>query len=356
MNLGERLKSARKRAGLNMRALAERAGVSAQAISKYERGLDIPSSAVSIRLAKALGVSLEWLLRPTQVSLSTPSYRSHRSQLGSRVKEQLEEQVREWLERYMTIEDIMGERQLFQLPPISRVIEHEEDAELVAEELRRSWNLGDDAIPGLISTLEAQGICIGVMPAPDHFDALTLFANEKTPVIVVRKGAPGDRQRMSLAHELGHLVMEIPAYWSDTAIESVVFRFAGAFLVPRSAAIRELGERRTYLDLYELHLLKHRYGMSMQAWIHRARDLGIISHSVAQGLYRLFRVRGWHTKEPGDPYPPEDTTRLERMVLRALVEGLISEGRAVELLGRPFETFASEVRSQHDDLPFLLRA
>ncbi|MDW8291222.1 MAG: helix-turn-helix transcriptional regulator, partial [Armatimonadota bacterium] len=53
MNLGERLKSARKRAGLSMRALAERAGVSAQAISKYERGQDVPSSVVIIRLAKA---------------------------------------------------------------------------------------------------------------------------------------------------------------------------------------------------------------------------------------------------------------------------------------------------------------
>lgn len=356
MDLGERLKSARKRAGLSMHALASRAEVSAQAISKYERGLDIPSSAVLIRLAKAMGVSLEWLLRPVRVSLSIPAYRSHRTRLGRRAKGQIEEQVREWLERYLTIENIVGERQSFHLPPISRAIEKAEDAERVAEDLRRFWNLGDDAIPDLIGTLEAQGILVGVMSAPDHFDALTLFANEEVPVIVVKEGAPGDRQRMSLAHELGHLVMEIPAHWSDRAVESAAYRFASAFLVPRSAAIRELGERRTHLDLYELHLLKHRYGMSMQAWIHRACDLGIISPSLAQELYRLFRVQGWHTEEPGDPYLPENTTRLERMVLRALVEGLISEGRAVELLGRPLETFWSEVHSLHDGLPLLLRA
>lgn len=356
MSFGERLRSARKRAGLNLRVLAGRTGVSAQAISKYERGLDMPSSTVLIRLAKALGVSLEWLLRPTQVSLSAPAYRSHRSRLGSREREQFEECVREWLERYLAIEEIVGESQSFQLPPIVRTIEREEDAERVAEELRRAWNLGDDAIPDLIGILEAQGIRVGVMTAPDYFDALTLFANQTIPVIVVREGVPGDRQRMSLAHELGHLVLEMPSSWSNRSVESAAYRFAGAFLAPRSAVLRELGEKRTYLDLYELHLLRHRYGMSMQAWIHRACDLGIISRSVAQEMYRQFRMRGWHIHEPGDPYPPEHTTRLERMVLRALMEGLISEGRAAELLGRSLETFRNEVRSQHDDLPLLLRA
>ncbi|MGC8785342.1 MAG: helix-turn-helix domain-containing protein, partial [Armatimonadota bacterium] len=348
--------SARKRAGLSLREVAARAGVSAQAISKYERGLDIPGSTVLIRLARELGVSLEWLLRPVQVSLSPARYRSHHSCLRRRAMTQIEEQVREWLERYLAIEDILGEGQAFHLPPIPRTIEHEEDVERVAEDLRRAWNLGDDAIPHLISTLEAQGIRVGVMPAPDHFDALTLFANEEVPVIVVKEGVPGDRQRMSLAHELGHLLLETPSSWGHKAVESAVFRFAGALLAPRSAVRRELGESRTHLDVYELHLLKHRYGISMQAWIHRACDLGILSPASTRQLYRQFRLRGWHIQEPGDPYPPESTIRLEQLVMRALTEGLITERRAEELLGRPLEIFWNEVRSQHDNLPLLLRA
>lgn len=356
MSLGERLKSARKRAGLSLRILAERAGISAQAISKYERDLDVPGSAVLIRLAEELGVSLEWLLRPAQVSLSAPAYRRHRSRLGSRAICQVEEQVREWLERYLTIEEIIGEKQIFTLPDIRRAIGKEEDAEIVAEDLRRVWALGEDAIPNLIATLEAHGVKIGLIPAPDHFDALTLLANEQEPVIVVREGMPGDRQRMSLAHEVGHLILDMPADWDERTIESAAYRFAGAFLVPRRTALRELGERRTHLDLYELHLLKHRYGMSMQAWIRRACDLGIIPPATAQELYRLFRRQGWHLQEPGDLYPPETTTRLERLVLRALREGLITEERASELLGRPLNTFLTEVSRQHADLPLLVRA
>lgn len=356
MGLGERLKSARKRAGLSLRALAERAGVSAQAISKYERDLDVPGSVVLIRLAEALDVSLEWLLRPIQVSLSPPAYRSHRSRLGKRAMRQIEEQVREWLERYLAVEEITGERQPFLLPDIRRTIGQVEDVESVADDLRRAWGLGEDAIQDLMATLEAHGIKVGVMPAPDHFDALTLLADGQTPVIVVREGASGDRQRMSLAHELGHLILDMPADWDERAVESAAYRFAGAFLVPRQAALRELGERRAHLDLYELYLLKHRYGMSMQAWIHRARDLGIISPATAQQLYRLFRQKGWHLQEPGDPYPPEKTTRLERLVMRALMEELITQERAAELLGRPLEIFRSEVRWQHADSPLPVRA
>ena len=41
MSIGERIKQARHMRGLNQRELAKGAGVSAQAISKYERDLDV---------------------------------------------------------------------------------------------------------------------------------------------------------------------------------------------------------------------------------------------------------------------------------------------------------------------------
>ena len=79
MPIGERLKMARHTAGLSQRALAEATGVSAMAISKYERGLDLPSSGVLIRLAKALGLKVEYFLRPVTITLSAPAYRRRAS-------------------------------------------------------------------------------------------------------------------------------------------------------------------------------------------------------------------------------------------------------------------------------------
>jgi Zn-dependent peptidase ImmA (M78 family) len=133
--------------------------------------------------------------------------------------------------------------------------------------------------------------------------------------------------------------------------EKAADRFAGAFLVPAPVARFELGERRDTLHLYELHLLKHKYGLSMQGWIYRARDLGILSENATIRLFQDFRRAGWHRHEPGDQLPPEVPKRMERLVLRALAEDLISESRGAELLGKPLAQFYREEAAQHAGFP-----
>lgn len=86
-------------------------------------------------------------------------------------------------------------------------------------------------------------------------------------------------------------------------------------------------------------MLKHKYGLSMQAWIYRAKDLSIISENNAARLFQQFRVHDWHHQEPGKPYPYEMPMRMERLIYRALAEDLISRSMAGELLGRPFQEF-----------------
>lgn len=351
MSIGERIKSARKRVGLNLRELAEKVGVSAQAISKYERDMDVPGSSILIKLARSLGVRVEYFLRPHSIFLSQPSYRSYRSKLRSQNEEAIHAQVLEWLERYIGIETIMDVQAEFHMPEIDRNIKTQDDIEQVALNLRRIWQIGLDPIENLVEILETQGIKVGIIQGADNFDALTLMANENIPVIVVKDGVPGDRQRLSIAHELGHLILELPDGMDE---EKAAYRFAGAFLVPEPSARRELGDRRKRLDLYELHLLKHKYGMSMQAWIYRAQDLGILTKTDVAAMYRRFNASGWKHQEPGDPYPAEKTDRLERLVVRALAEEVISETRAAELLGKSLAEFWKQASKQHDSLPLPL--
>jgi len=79
MTIGERIKQARKIRGMSQRELAKRAEVSAQAISKYERDINAPSSGVLLRLSKALGVGVEFFVRPKSVARITPDYRKRRA-------------------------------------------------------------------------------------------------------------------------------------------------------------------------------------------------------------------------------------------------------------------------------------
>ena len=63
MELNERIASVRKAAGLTQEQLGELAGVSRQAVSKWESGASDPSTSNLLALAKLYGVSAEDLLR-----------------------------------------------------------------------------------------------------------------------------------------------------------------------------------------------------------------------------------------------------------------------------------------------------
>ena len=62
MKLSEKILYCRKRAGLSQEVLAERLGVSRQAVSKWETGEAAPEAGRLTALAAELGVSVDWLL------------------------------------------------------------------------------------------------------------------------------------------------------------------------------------------------------------------------------------------------------------------------------------------------------
>ena len=330
--IGERLKSARTAAGLSLRDLAAQVGVSATAISKYERNEDVPGSGVLLRLAKSLDVRVEYFLRPIAVEVSEPSYRK-RASLGVRARRSVLARIQDGVERHMEAESLYpGEEQrTFCMPLISRSVHSYSEIETVAIALRADWNLGLDPVESVVEVLEEQGIKVQLVDAPETFDACTYTVNGVIPVIAVRRGVPGDRQRLNLLHELGHLLLQVQEGLDE---ERAAFRFAAAFLVPEPMARFELGPHRNAFSLEELQLLKKRWGLSMQAWIRRANDLGIITEAAAVRYYKLFRTRGWHRAEPGGPYPEEEPGRLFQLVLRARAEDVISDARAAELLGK----------------------
>jgi len=331
--IGARLKLARQMARFSQQQLAEQAGVSAMAISKYEHDKDMPSSGVLIKLAAALDVPVEFFLRSAPDLEIEPAYRKH-SRMGEKAKRAVTAQIQEWLERYITTESFFppDDRQIFQQPAgFPWQVSSLDDVEQAAEELRDAWRLGDAPIENLVELLEDRGIKVGLVDGDERFDACTFWVGDgdTQPVIALKRDRAGDRARFSLAHELGHLMLVVS---EDIDEEKAANRFAGAFLVPATVVRRELGKGRRYLDPYELLSLKEKYGLSMAAWLHRAQDLGILTQSRATTMWRLFSRYGWRKQEPGE-LPSEKPSRLDRLVRRLLAEEVISESRAAELLG-----------------------
>ncbi|HNR69508.1 MAG TPA: XRE family transcriptional regulator [bacterium] len=329
----QRLKSARVMQGFSMAELAARMGnrISKQAIGKYEKGLAVPNSENLIALARALSVKLDYFFRPEliKVKLGPPVYRK-RQHLSKKSLARIRETVQEQVERYLQVESLFPPQRFpaQRLPDlVTRQVKSFADVEELAVKLRKTWNLGLDPIDNLVQTLEDRHVIVVLLPEIDHFDGLSCWANESIPVVVSKKTEAGDRLRFTVAHELGHLLIDAQGIDEEKAAQ----RFAAAFLVPATVVRQELGESRRVISGAELQQLKIKYGTSMQMWIYRARDLGIISESHAQEWFIAFRRIG-HRQEPGAPIEPEEPMRFHKLVFQALAEDLISESRATEFL------------------------
>lgn len=338
--IGDRIHQARKAAGLSLRSLADRAGISAMAISKYENNKSTPSSGVLLSLADALGVRVEYFFRVSNIQLKELEYRKH-AKLPHKILAQIEGDVIEQIERFLELRAFLpvSPVESFKLPDNLPFVESYGDVEEVANRIRQAWGLGNHPIADLIDTLEEKGVMVFQSNAlhGDKFDGLAARVNE-IPVVVVGREWPGDRQRFTLAHEFGHLVLKARLA-KNLDEEKAANRFAGAFLVPAVEVIKELGNRRSRLDPVELCVLKSAYGLSMQGWLHRAVDLGVLSKSAYMSMRKLFSTRGWQLREPGDEYPAERPKLFIQLVFRAYAEELISASRAAEFLGQSLVEF-----------------
>lgn len=337
--IGKRLKLARAAAGLSLRELSARIDnrVSAQQIGKYERDEDVPGSGVLIALSHALGVSIDYLVGDQEMVLEGVEFR--KKQITSKKEQaQIQAKALHLIERYLMVEEILGlpsakwDRPREAPFPVRQI----EDADRAAQYLREHWNLGIDPIPNLVELLEERGIKILVVDSEENIDGLAAQVRrsrgEPVPVIVVRSGVHGERQRFNLAHELGHMIMDVQG--DDKFREKAAHRFAGAFLMPAEALWSNVGRHRSSIGWSELFGLKQLFGASVQAITYRCGNLGIFTPSMSQSLFREFSRLGFRSGPNYEPnhLPEEKAGRFDRLCYRALAEGAISEPKTAELL------------------------
>jgi len=81
--------------------------VTAQAISKYERNESMPSSGVLIELPDAVEVAMDYLAGDASMVLEAVDFRKKRL-TGRREQARIGASVLHLLERYLTVEEILG--------------------------------------------------------------------------------------------------------------------------------------------------------------------------------------------------------------------------------------------------------
>lgn len=103
MKLQEKILYCRKKAGLSQESLAERTGVSRQAVSKWETGEALPEIGKLALLARTFGVTTDWLLSEEEPESEGRSEKEERQrgqekQSDAAIRDMAEEQSSNWVE------------------------------------------------------------------------------------------------------------------------------------------------------------------------------------------------------------------------------------------------------------------
>lgn len=337
--IGERLVQLRLARNLTLEALSEKMGgiVTKQALSKYEQNQAHPSPTVLARLSASLGVKANYFLSVPDITIRYVAYRKATS-LSPREKARVESVVSQCLEDRIRVQTLVGQAKTDVLPWNKLEISSLEDTEKQASYMRNLWELGSSPISDVVDTFEEHQLCVLSIDADERFDGMAALGYDTAGgilagAIISRQDIPGERQRLNLTHELGHLVLNIPEGMDE---EKAAFRFGTAFLVPAAQLIREVGAKRDYIYISELQLLKKRYGISIQALLYRMLELGIINDSYYRRWTIFINKQGWKKREPNE-LARETPKWLTRNLTRLVSEGAMARDEAERILGGRIE-------------------
>lgn len=331
--IGKNLKRIRLLKNLSLKEAGVILNMSTTAVSKYEKGEIIPDSKKLINFANAYQVNSTDLLKVYNApKMKFTSFRKKKRLTGQKLK-LLEEIIQNEVAKYFEIIE-MNNIQNNNNKINQYVCNIFEDAEKAAINFRNDIEISNkQPISDLINILENLGIIIIQIKNQNNnfndFDGLSEIV-ENIPVIVLLDGIKdGARQRFTIAHKLGHLVLNIKDKGLDE--EKACNRFASALLMPKEAIINEFGSSRKNINFFELTAFKNEYKVSYSAIAYRLKDLNIIS----EYLYKQLSIIINKQIGKNDPHPikPEKSYQFKKIVYKLEADEIISLKKACELLG-----------------------
>jgi Zn-dependent peptidase ImmA (M78 family)/transcriptional regulator with XRE-family HTH domain len=324
-----RLTLARERSGLTKRDLAARVGVTAAAITQFERRQARPSAETLTRLAAELGLPGGYFAAGRPVLPVAEGATHFRSLRTTRVYErrQARATMSHLAEAVRVIQAVVRLPEL-RLPRLGEGLEPEE----AARRLRAAWDLPAGPVHHLVRLIEANGAVVSMarFGAGERIDAFSCRPSglDRPLICLSRDRGNPLRRRFSAAHELGHLLLHAEASPGDRAHEKEANRFAAEFLTPAREIAALLPTRLDFAYLLEV---QRAWGVSVQALLRRSRELECIGDELyRKGMATLTRL-GWRRDEPTGEYPTEWPALLAEAVGLGTTRGLTEQNIATRL-------------------------
>lgn len=307
--VGVRVRRMRHLNGLGQADLANASGLAQGQISMIENGRVACKPEMLERLAEALGCGPRFLAGVrTPLAPTRPWLRAY----ADAPQKALDRQLADVSNVVDVIEAADLRRPEVKLPDYLDDLNDYAAIEAFALDVREAAELGRDAVVGnMMRAAEMLG-CI-LVPMGEELGkrhlgmstrfGVTPFISVSRPSLDPARDVPGDRQRFTVAHELGHLALhahlDAPATAQDARlIEKQAHRFAASFLAPGDAMLDELEARGGRVTLKTLAGIKLVWGVSIKALVGRYRDIGVIDENQAVSLFKQIASRGYNKAEP----------------------------------------------------------
>jgi len=300
----EMLILARESRGLTQKGLAENIPPIQQGtVSKLEAGLYTPSEELLGRLAEALDYPPEFF------QLSDRVYGFNSAVFFHRKQQSMPDRVLRRLHAFMNLSRIRVSR-LLRASELSvkagfqriETADYRGGAEEIAQIVRATWQVPMGPLRNVTEAIEnAGGVVVRMDFGTRKADAISEWIPGYPPIFLVNSdaGIPGDRLRLTLAHEIAHVIMHrLP----NPKMEEEANAFAAELLMPR----KQIKASLYGLTIAKLVQLKRIWKVSMAALIHRAHDLGTITDAQRKYLYITMSKKGYRLQEPaGEDVPVE---------------------------------------------------
>lgn len=324
--LGEVLETTRRARGITQEQLADRVGITQATLSRYENGMREPEPQVVAQLARALGVTTRFFEHAgrTKGAMAVDAHMRKRATAKATTWKQLEARLNVLRMHTSLLFEEVALRADQHVPTFDP---YEVAPSEAARMVRMQWRMPIGPVKNLVGWLEAAG-CVVVLEdfGTPKIDGMSQWIGGH-PVMFLNSETPTDRRRLTVAHELGHLVLHSSEV--NEEMEEQANEFAAEFLMPIEVIRPQLRNVR----VAKLHDLKRVWGVSMQSLVERAFRAKLLTAEDRTSFYKQMSARGWRTREPGsDELAPEEPRLLSRIATGLLAKGF-TDVEVAELAG-----------------------
>lgn len=311
-----RLKLARTRRQLTLKALAEKVGLTPRMVSEYEKKYceHVPPEQTINAFSDALRYPESFFFISDdieEVSPDTVSFRSLKSMKAAQQHAAIGAgSIALLINNYFESN--------FNLPSVNIPDLRGLSPEAAADTIRELWKLGSQSISNMIHLLELHGVRVfSLAENTQSVDAFS-FWKDDIPYVFLNTQKSGERSRFDAAHELGHLILHRHGIPQGKDLETEADQFAAHLLMPKKTV---LAHSNRYISIEDIIKLKQNWKVSAIALIVHMKNIDGITEWHHRNLIIEASKLGLRSKEING-IERESSLLIEKLLNSLKLEGV----------------------------------